>query len=72
MVGYGAVRTSAVSHKNYMFSSSCLQRQASSVLSHWITEYIHVFCPYGASLRLFKSAPGRFVRKQLTVTNMPG
>ena len=24
--------------------------QASSVLSHWITEYIHVFCPYGPAV----------------------
>jgi hypothetical protein len=31
-------------------SPSCLRRQASSVLSHWITEYIHVFCPYGPAI----------------------
>ena len=26
--------------------------QASSALSHWITEYIHVFCPFGPALRI--------------------
>ena len=26
-------------------NSSCLRRQASSVLSHWIMKYIHVFHP---------------------------
>jgi len=28
-------------------NTSCLRNQASSVLSHWITEYVHVFCPSG-------------------------
>ena len=48
-------------------SSSCLRMQASSVLSHWITEYIDVFCPYGPAVGCSNLLPADFVR----LKNMP-